>query len=290
MNLMFWKKKTPGDTQQGEADDDRTVAIARDGETAEENNVEDAVRPGLLTRLRNALSLRKPRDSSTETGETQKNDPDNDRTVAIKREVEATEDKEEDSVRPSLLARLRNAMSALRKPRDSAAEDETPGRDKAADRRDDETPAVVPARNMKKRLIIGGAIGLLVILLAGIGFAITKILLPHPEQKPATAEASHATHPAPHAETPQTEIEALKKKNAELQTQLEAIKKEQPQAQSPTMRSQETGEYAASGSLPSGGEMTVSNKDPKAAAQALKAAIEAMNAGSDEQKPHKPAP
>jgi hypothetical protein len=240
MNLMFWKKKTPGDTQQDETDDDLTVAIPRDGETAEENNnEEDAVRPGLLTRLRNALSaLRKPRDSG----------------IAI-------DGDEAEAPQPN-----------------------------AADRRDDETPAVVPARNMKKRLIIGGAIGLLVILLAGIGFAITKILQPDPEHKPATAEASHATHPAPHAETPQTEIEALKKKNAELQTQLEAIKKEQTQAQSPTMRSQETGEHATSSPLSSGGEMTVSNKDPKAAAQALKAAIEAMNAGSDEQKPHKPAP
>lgn len=232
MNLLFWKKKTPGDTEQGEADGDRTVAIPRDEETAEENNEENAVRPGLLTRLRNALS-------------------------------------------------------ALRKPRNSDAEAETP-EPNAADRQDDETPVVVPARNMKKRLIIGGAIGLLVLLLAGIGFAITKILLPHPEQKPAMAETSHAIHPAPHAETPQTEIEALKKKNAELQIQIEAIKKEQPQVQSPTTRSQETGEHAASAAAPSGGEMTVSNKDPKAAAQALKAAIEAMNAGSGGQKPHKP--
>jgi len=27
MNLMFWKKKTPGDTQQGEADDDDAHAL-----------------------------------------------------------------------------------------------------------------------------------------------------------------------------------------------------------------------------------------------------------------------
>jgi len=230
MNLMFWKKKTPDNTEQ-ETDDDKTVVIAREAEIAEENEA-DALRPGLLTRLRNALS-------------------------------------------------------ALRKPRDSAAEDETPG-DQAADSRDDEAPAVVPMRNLKKRLIMGGAIGLTIALLAGTGFAITKALLPHPEQKPAIADATHIDHAAAHAETPQTEIEALKKKNDELQAQLEAIKNGQQQQQLPSSPNIEAGENAAASSLGSG-EMTVSNKDPKAAAQALKAAIEAMNASSGGPTPHKPA-
>lgn len=147
---------------------------------------------------------------------------------------------------------------------------------------------VTPVRNLKKRLITGGAIGLLVILLAGIGFALPRIPRSHPQQKPATAEASPARHPAARTETSQAEIAALKKKNEELQAQIEAAKKLLLQAQSPAAQRQQTNQHTASSAAPIGGEMTVSNKDPRAAAQALKAAIEAMNTGSEGQKIHKP--
>lgn len=238
MNFMFWKKKTPGGTEAVEADDDRTVAIARTNE-AEETLEQAAIRPGLLARLANALSaLRKPRDSSTEA------DDDN---------------------------------------------SETP-EPAAAGHQDDETPSIAPARNMKKRLVIGGAIGLLIVLLGGIGFAITKILSPQAEQKPATADASLASHPAPHAETSQAEIEALKKKNAELQAQIEAIQKQPPQPPTPASESLAAKGNAASAASDGSDEITISNKDPKAAAQVLKAAIEEMNAASGGSKPHKREP
>lgn len=241
MNLMFWKKKAPGGTEEGEADDDRTVAISRDTAAGEEN-AEEPVRPGLLARLRNTLAaLRKPRAPVTET---------------------------------------------------DGGEAETPEAAAPASR-DDEMPGIAPAHNLKKRLIVGGAIGLLVLLLAGIGFAITKIFLSEPEQKSATTKASQTSHPAPPAETPptearQAEIDKLKKKNAELQAQIEAMQKEPPQQPLPAPTSTASVKNATAASSGDSDEMTISNKDPKAAAQALKAAIEAMNAGSGGEKPHKP--
>lgn len=140
---------------------------------------------------------------------------------------------------------------------------------------------------------MGGAIGLLVVLLAGIGFATWETFLSHPEQKPAaraTAETLHASQQVPHAETPQAEIAALKKKNEELQAQIEAIKKDPPHHQPAALPTRKTGGNAAPAPSSSSAEMTISNKDPKAAAQALKAAIEAMNAESGGRRPRKPTP
>lgn len=211
-------------------------------------------------------------------GGTAEGEAGDDSTVAIPRDTETTA---ENSVRPGLLARLRNALSARRKP---GAEGGT------AEPQEAETPRVVPVRNMKKRLIIGGAIGLLVLLLAGIGFAVWKIFLTHPEPNPAVpapTEAAHASQATPHAETSETEIEALKKKNEALQAEIEAIKNEQPLQPPPVAPSGKTNPVPAPS--PDNSEMTLSNKDPKAAAQALKTAIEEMNAGSGEAKPKPPA-
>lgn len=211
---------------------------------------------------------------------------DHDHSVAIPREAEAAEEAGEGSVRPGLLARLRNALASRRKPHAPDAEAGTPDTQEKAE------PHFVPQRNMKKRLVIGGAIGFIVLLLAGIGFAVWKIFLSHPEPAPAATQAAHASPAAQHAETPdaetphagmpETEIEALKKKNQELQAQIEAIKSEQAQQESAASQTRNNG--AAKTSIDAG-EITLSNKDPKAAAQALKEAIEAMNG----QKPVKPA-
>lgn len=176
-----------------------------------------------------------------------------------------------------LIARIKSGLAGLfsRSGKAQAPDAEDGGSESAAAG----APAIKPIRT-KKRLIIGGAIGLLVLLLAGIGFATWKIFLSHPEPKPATTEISHAGQPAPHTEISQAEIEALKKKNAELQTQLEAIKQQPPAAP-------QAGEKTAPASSSGSGELTISNKDPKAAAQALKAAIEEMNAAPGGRKPAK---
>lgn len=195
--------------------------------------------------------------------------------------------------KPGLLTRVKSGFSGLaRRFRKTPAAEKANGEEDqalnahgSAETASGDMPALRSIR-MKKRLIIGGAIGLLVLLLAGMGFAAWKIFLASPEHEtaaPAQSDAHHDSTPPEHAaaklaETPRDEIEALRKKNDELQAQIEALKKEQPQDQptAPPSGNAE-GNVASSAST---GEMTISNKDPKAAAQALKEAIEAMNAGS----------
>lgn len=241
----------------------------------------------------NLMFWKKKPKTAADTGESQT--PPDDKTVALDSSVTDT------PAQPGLVMRIKSGLAGLtRRFRKAPAPDTE--ENQARDAHDSPEPVaedtpVIKSMRTKKRLIIGGAIGLLVLLLAGAGFATWKIFLSQPGQEPAapaTAETSHAsqpaTHaeipkvePAAHAETPQVEIEALKKKNDELQAQIEAMKKEQL---SPTT-SPETGGNAASASSTGSGEITITGKDPKAAAQALKAAIEEMNAASGSRKPAK---
>jgi hypothetical protein len=196
------------------------------------------------------------------------------------------------SAKAGLLSRVKSGLTGLARrfrkhptPEAGNDEDQTPNAHDNTAAESSDAPALRSIRT-KKRLIIGGAIGLLILLLTGVGFAAWKIFLSPPQQDasaPAKADASHNNPPLEHAatkpaETPQDEIEALRKKNDELQAQIEALKKEPPQDQHPASPTGSAAENTASPS--STGEMTISNKDPKAAAQALKEAIEAMNAGS----------
>lgn len=163
---------------------------------------------------------------------------------------------------------------------------------------EEDSPEIKPARS-KKRLVIGGAIGLLVLLLAGIGIAI-RPAVPPPQEQPDTrrnvaAMTSRPGESAPALGQPQTstpekppsEIEALKKENAELHARIEALKKELPQQQPYVPAARYTGGNVPSSSV--SGEMMIGNKDPKATAMTLKEAIEAMNASSGDhaQKPAK---
>ncbi len=182
--------------------------------------------------------------------------------------------------RPGLIPRLKSGFSGLllrfrKSPApdpENAEESQAP---ESTEAQIEDAPNIRSLRT-KKRLILGGAIGLLFLLLAGAGFAAWKLLLSSPEQDsaaPAMAEAAHGSPP----EEP-GEIEALRKKNDELQAQIEALKKQPQQDQPPA--SAENGAGGEADTSSEAGEMTLSNKDPKAAAQSLKEAIEAMNAGS----------
>ncbi|MCK9200689.1 MAG: hypothetical protein M0P59_04545 [Gallionella sp.] len=95
-------------------------------------------------------------------------------------------------------------------------------------------------------------------------------------------EASSSVKAAPVSHVPQTEVEVLRQKNAELQTQLDALKKTQQPSSASVKLYPGDGKGAAAG-----GVATVGSSDPKAAATTLKEAIEAMNAGGNYQK--KPA-
>lgn len=195
--------------------------------------------------------------------------------------------------KPGLAARIRAGLTAVtmrfRKapaPDDSeieGAEADTHPAMGAPEGDVEDTPDSVPRRPSRKRLIIGGAIGTLALLLTAFGFVAWKIMLPPSEPEgsnPADAGISHNIRPASQAGTQHSEISALKEKNAELQLQLDTLKKEQGQPQSSSL----PGQFAAGNALSStsSGEISISNKDPKAAAAALKEAIEAMNAGSGE--------
>ncbi|MEN6585608.1 MAG: hypothetical protein ABFE02_06090 [Sulfuricella sp.] len=219
-----------------------------------------------------------------------------DKTVAIPREAEAAEAHEEGSVRPSLLARVRNALSALRKPRDSSAEAgdgeaETHDRDKpaAASRRDAEEPVIAPVRNLKKRLIIGGMLGAVVLLLAGIGLTAWTLLAPkhaEPHTPPATTHNAATIMPkAQDSAAMQAQIEALKQQNAKMHSELESMKKT-GKDETPAASGAEGGATKSG----SGDVVLFSGKDTKASAAALKQAIEEMNAESEGRKPRKPTP
>jgi hypothetical protein len=94
--------------------------------------------------------------------------------------------------------------------------------------------------------------------------------VPHAEQ--AISSVAAAT---PVSHVPVTEVEALRQKSAELEARLEALKKAE---QSSSVSVKLYPGNAKGGNA--GGVATVGNSDPKAAAMTLKEAIEAMNAGT----------
>lgn len=248
MNLMFWKKKPKnGDDADAPQEAENDKTVAMDVPV-----LDTPAKPGLISRVKIRLS--------------------------------------------ELVQRFKKSPAS---PPDSGEEGQAPI--------SHDTPAIQSMRT-KKRLIIGGAAGLLFLLLVGIGFATWKFFLSSPEQggdaHPATpaTDASHSSQPVEHAsaepaesprtettqaDTPQAEIDALRKQNEELQAQIETLKKEKPQEQSSISTAGAAGEKSDPNSSP--GEITISNTDPKAAAQSLKEAIEAMNAssGSSARKPAK---
>lgn len=237
MNLMFWKKKA--DTGGG-------------AETPQENPAGEAV----AHEAPDSIS------SGTEA-------PDPEPTEAL--------------AKPGLVARVKLLLAALirrfKKPPVFQAEgDQAPGAPKSPESEPEDDAPAGPV-NLKKRLIIGGAIGLLILLLVGAGFAVWKAFLPAKQEDAdttAAVETLHAVQSAPSAVVPIAEIEALKKKNDELQAQIDALKKEQSQSDAATAP------QASQNIVPSpeNGSLTVDNKNPQATAMSLKEAIESMNAAS----------
>lgn len=146
-----------------------------------------------------------------------------------------------------------------------------------------------PVRS-RKRLLIGGAVAVVVLLLAGIGIALWPSSEPPQERLDArpdiTAATPGAAQPAAAPQSTSNEIEALRKENAELQAKIEEFKKGQAQQQPAAAPAWQTGTRTPLSSV--GGEMAVGSSDPKAAAMTLKEAIDAMNASSGDYR-KKPA-
>lgn len=221
-----------------------------------------------------------------------------DKTMAIAPASDPEEESGGGLARPGLATRLRSMFAVLgqrlRHRRNSDA-----GKQETADAHAATEEHAPPSRppNLKKRLIIGGALGAAALLLAGIGFAAWKFLFSSHEAEPPPppAAATHDSAPPPPAKPAQAEdetqaqLEALKKQNEEMARQLEALKKEKSQDEKGHEES--AGATPKNGASAGGGDevMVFSGKDPKASAQALKQAIEEMNAASGNGKRRKPA-
>ena len=282
MNLMFWKKTTGADKEAVNALED-TAANTKPGVAAWME-----LRLTALTghfKKTPAFSAEEDRAPEEAPGDSKKSAD----AAAIEPDPESPD--MEAPARPGLLVRVKLRLIALTRrfkktPISGVAEGD-----------EEDTPEINPARS-RKRLVIGGATGLLVLSLAGIGIAIWPAA-PPPQEQPDTrrdvaAMTSRPGEPAPAPgesqtstpEKPQTEIEALKKENAELHARIEALKKELPQQQSSVPPARHAGGNAPSSSA--SGEMMVGNKDPQATAVTLKEAIEAMNASTGDHAKNPP--
>lgn len=140
----------------------------------------------------------------------------------------------------------------------------------------------------KKLLLVGAAISL---LLVTIGIATWKMLSHGPTKgahdAPLHADSAHKPAPPADAEMAR-QLQALERKNADLTAQVEALKKEKTAPDVTTTPSQPTPTSQNPVTSNTERELVISNKDPKASAQALKRMIEEMNAASGD-RPAKPA-
>lgn len=96
----------------------------------------------------------------------------------------------------------------------------------------------------------------------------------HANDRPSDSSSTAAATNKPGENSPE-EIEALRKKNSELQAQIEILKQRQPAS---------SAHQSASNAKISAGRTSVAvdTKDPKAAAKSLKEVIEELNASSGE--------
>lgn len=138
--------------------------------------------------------------------------------------------------------------------------------------------AVKRIRN-KKRMILAAMAGGAALLLTVIGVAVWMLLSTPDKEAEKTAEkdghpASEAADGGEHQQELQTQLDELKKQNEKLAAELETVKKEHVAEQQNAGESTEGGQETAKNA----NEITFSGQDPKASAQALKQAIEQMNA------------
>lgn len=181
--------------------------------------------------------------------------------------------------KPGLIAGISSRFAALvgrfKKPPAFSAEE-----DQAADatQQPESAPEDALPPGPPNLMMVGGAIGLAVLLLAGIGFAVWKMFLSAPaEEAGASAGVSRTARPASPGGESRAEIEALRKKNEELKAQIDALKKEQPRQQPVEPAAPQPSDNLQSSDS---GDIMVDNKDPKATAMSLKEAIDAMNESS----------
>lgn len=203
----------------------------------------------------------------------------------------------ETAIKPGLVALMKSRLITLTQrfrktpATDASSEDQdTDSHGSSGSVPEGEQPADVSdterARS-KKRLITAGAIGLLVLLLAGIGMAIWTAFTPSQIQSPPVHDIATATsrtiQPEPVPDQPQsapaqpapTLAQSVPAPEKPL---TETLGKEPPKQQPHALPDRQAARNIPSS--PISGEISVGNEDPKGSAMSLKAAIEAMNADS----------
>jgi len=296
MNLMFWKKKTGGAEQAENAPENLAVnnkASDVDETGIDETGQESTAKPGwrawiklqisnLTQRFKKAPAFRADVEPNTRSSPEEPGDFASTATEAPDRPVLAIRLKMQLA---ALVQRFRKTPAA-----DTNEDDEKSsiGRSEVSPKGELEGEAEIVPTHPRKRLVIGGAIGLLVLLLAGIVIVYWPISEPPPQRLGTRHDtASIASHSAvtgtasdeSHASAPKeplSETEILKKENAELQARIEALEKAQPPAAPPAWQPGGKGAYAPSAS----GEIMLGSENPQSAVMSLKEAIEVMNASS----------
>lgn len=277
MNLLFWKKKTG-------------VEKTGDDEAGDLPVPEIPAKPGFMTQIKAKLAVLLKKKTSLEEDDDDEADDSTGGGVSaesglllrIKAGLAAFSGK----FRPRAASVVENDQSAASSGDSKKVSDDT-GVNQSKEAGSEEAPEARPPRS-KKLLIAGGAFGLTVILLIGIWYTIWPIITPSKKTPDAKTDiapaASGGIKMGKVPEKTRTETDAPKKENAELQPRLEASAEEVPQsAVQPDIQSARKAPLVSSG-----GEISIGNNDPKAAAMTLKEAIEAMNAQSDGYK-KKPA-
>ncbi|OGT13031.1 MAG: hypothetical protein A3F73_00575 [Gallionellales bacterium RIFCSPLOWO2_12_FULL_59_22] len=145
----------------------------------------------------------------------------------------------------------------------------------------DSAIAAGPVRS-RKWLVVSGSILIAVLLVTGIAINFWQTY--EPKQKrwgtkhDITSISSTPSGQESTPDLPHDEVDALKKKNAELQARIEALQKAPPPQRSYIPSARQSG--GSSPSFAGSGDTMLGTSDPKAAAMTLKEAIEAMNASS----------
>ena len=317
MNLMFWKKKTGAAEQAGNAPENLAVNskapktldfVAATRNTAERNPKpseteapdivetaqETTSKPGwsawvklqisnLTQRFKKAPAFRADVEPNTRSSPEEQDDLASTATEAPDRPVLAIRLKMQLA---ALVQRFRKTPAA--DPNEDDEKKSSIGRSEVSPKDELEGEAEIVPTHPRKRLVIGGAIGLPVLLLAGIVIVYLPISEPPPQRlgtrHDTTSIASHSAvtgtasdeSQASAPKEPLSETEILKKENAELQARIEALEKAQPPAAPPAWQPGGKGAYAPSAS----GEIMLGSENPQSAAMSLKEAIEAMNASS----------
>lgn len=184
-------------------------------------------------------------------------------------------------------------------PVEEAAIDKTPSSSaEAADEQEAESSDAthVRAARTKKRMLVFGGVGVLVLVLSGVAVVVWKLFFsPPPAAVLIETQKNTVMLPSPHkaktliklpdievskTQAEQVELKTLKKKNAELEAELNALKQQESrQLPSATLPVPAVPAQSAVGSGASG-TLVIDSAHPKETAMSLKAAIEAMNAGT----------